>query len=1129
MVVETPGQTTTRSTHSWVEEIEANIRQRDPDVFFVLPRVLRRVMRHALDITTPWVRIPHRKSYVIDRDRLRWLVDLDELGVAPGTELPRKAMLIARPEEERLARMTPEKLRHYYWRMHFHARLDLSMQECVQPDHLSNAQLRRRIDRLGQQQFDEIRSVLRQEAFLTDPEQLRLVYAEFVAVFHELRAFAPDLLPLYFPSLGDPDHVADLLREDIDAEKLLESCRPVELAGVDPAAFDRPVVQLDLAPEPPEVPTVPRSPWRFRLLQRTADRLREKGNVVRAAILRRRAWALASAAEAPHAEAALQEDMRQLAARLQAALKLSESETAAWQQLLPVIVASAARGFWNTNARLLYDLQKVCVDFERETYRVDLWRWVLSWGRIPLRRPLPCLRVVLISKHLRSASRRIPLVRIDPEGRRALSDLLRQAAHQAESILRQRLQPIISQSLQQAGIIGRDVIELVALRKLEAELLDVVVQRGFITLGNLRDALSRSQWKLPDLRDAREFVQGDALLHADYRLTMDLDGVYQRGPFYLRWLQRMTSLFFGTPTGRFITRYFALPYGGSYIILKGLHYLAKEAHHFLHTPELTIYTHTAMFGLGTVFLALIHWPLARRLTWNTLVWVWRISKFVLVDVPQALYKFPPVAWLLRSLPALIFRRYFLSPLLVTLIAWQLLPRLGLYPPLGEGGAILVLVVSSLILNSRLGRDTEELFFEALSKAWHRFRVAVIIGLFNLIVDIFRQVMDFVERVLYSVDEWLRFRRGESQLTLAVKAVLGLVWNFLNAIIRFCVTLLIEPQVNPIKHFPVVTVSHKLILPTVAPLTAMLSNFTDKYTAGLTATMIVTSVPGVFGFLAWELKENWGLYAANRSRTLRPVIIGSHGETLSRLLKPGFHSGTIPKLHARRRRVARKSRHQPELSRHSAYDERLHHEAEAIRYFVERELVDLLRVSQRFRHIPLSVGAVELSTNRIDVWLLRTDAPQEPACLTFAEQSGWIVAGLTQEGWIRRLNREQEIVLTAALTGLYKLGAVELVREHLERKLGSPPHPYDITEAGLVVWPTPAYDLEVTYSLKERPQTTPRPRSHARIAGLEAVPLSALVFREHPLEWWHWKKFWEDELAKQECPPPLLRDVPVLRG
>jgi hypothetical protein len=61
------------------------------------------------------------------------------------------------------------------------------------------------------------------------------------------------------------------------------------------------------------------------------------------------------------------------------------------------------------------------------------------------------------------------------------------------------------------------------------------------------------------------------------------------------------------------------------------------------------------------------------------------------------------------------------------------------------------------------------------------------------------------------------------------------------------------------------------------------------------------LPGIFGFLVWELKENWRLYAANRPADLQPVLIGHHGETMARFLRRGLHSGTLPKLFAKLRR------------------------------------------------------------------------------------------------------------------------------------------------------------------------------------------------------------------------------------
>ena len=66
----------------------------------------------------------------------------------------------------------------------------------------------------------------------------------------------------------------------------------------------------------------------------------------------------------------------------------------------------------------------------------------------------------------------------------------------------------------------------------------------------------------------------------------------------------------------------------------------------------------------------------------------------------------------------------------------------------------------------------------------------------------------------AVDEWLRFKAGESPVSLWLKGILGIFWFYVSYVVRFAVNLLLEPQINPIKHFPVVTVSHKLLLPTI---------------------------------------------------------------------------------------------------------------------------------------------------------------------------------------------------------------------------------------------------------------------------------------------------------------------------
>ncbi len=61
------------------------------------------------------------------------------------------------------------------------------------------------------------------------------------------------------------------------------------------------------------------------------------------------------------------------------------------------------------------------------------------------------------------------------------------------------------------------------------------------------------------------------MLRADRKLATALDGVYRRGEFYLRWMQRLSSLGFGTGVGRFLTRFAVVPFGGAFVTLAFMH------------------------------------------------------------------------------------------------------------------------------------------------------------------------------------------------------------------------------------------------------------------------------------------------------------------------------------------------------------------------------------------------------------------------------------------------------------------------------------------------------------------------------------------------------------------------------
>ena len=1159
-----------------VQEVERQFRDRDPGAFFVLPRVVRRVLQNELNLTSNLLPPPHRKSCVVERDQLLWLVARDELGIDADSALPQRVILIARPEEDRLEGLSRGDLLRYYWRLLFHARIDFELELKTAPGRMSMAELRRRIDALGQTQFDEIRSVLRSEQMLRRPDDARQVYAEFVAMYHELRTFTPNLVTFYFPSLDTDENVLRSIGPDCDAALILEATRPTELLIAVAAAPepDRPE-EVEALLEATQINLAARSPRKYAALVRHAHRLRLAGNNVRAALVRRQAFSFAPLDQMNDAKRELLLEIEFLVLRLQAALELTDDEVRPWLAMCERLLPAARRGFWNANARLLYDLQQVCLDHEQEIYKVDLLRWLGSRGKSPLKRPLPNQRVVMMSKHLRSAALRVPAVLIDEAGRTELSDLLHAAAHAAEIILRKRFEPLVAASLTEAGFVPGCVVERVAFRKMTSELLDGIVQRGFLTIGDLRDAVSRNQLKMPDLAGPREFFTGDPLLSADRRFAGSLDGVYQRGPFYLRWLQRLNALTFGIPAGRMFTKYIALPFGLSFLSLMAVEeivhifesllpdtHTAAEVDHLVPEPRPhRISSPVNILVLGCFIFVLIHAPAVRRNIVRLLTRSWKLLRIAVVDLPRQLAALPPIAWLLRSLPWMLIRRFVLAPIVATVIVWLLLPAVGAYPSLNRWWGLGIFVLSIAILNSRVGRDTEELTREFLSRTWYRIRVHLLMGLFTLIVDAFNWLMDSLERVLYAVDEVLRFRSGESSVTLALKAVLGLVWAFVHGVVRFCVTLLIEPQANPIKHFPVVTVSHKLLLPlaytrhpatVLSPLASILHSVTPLSieTSNWVMATVVWGIPGVFGFLAWELKENWKLYAANRSTNLRPVPIGHHGETLLRLLCPGFHSGTIPRLFARRRRVARKAAQRDRASKEARLTEKLSHEAESLQHFFERELLGILRESRTFRDTLLSIGRVELATNRVLVTVENAGHAWAPVELHFAEQSGWLIAGVARPGWLMELTDEDRAVFRTALAGVYELGAVDLVREQIESQLVAPAlpatgsfavgngaaskpvaaltHPYDIAQAGLIVWPHGHYEAEISFSLGDESVIVPRPRSLARAAGLSPLPRSAILFRDHVLSREAWGAYWETEQNLSAIPVRLLADVELLK-
>jgi hypothetical protein len=149
-----------------------------------------------------------------------------------------------------------------------------------------------------------------------------------------------------------------------------------------------------------------------------------------------------------------------------------------------------------------------------------------------------------------------------------------------------------------------------------------------------------------------------------------------------------------------------------------------------------------------------------------------------------------------------------------------------------------------------------------------------------------------------------------------------------------------------------------------------------------------------------------------------VMLGSHGETMRGMLRPGFHSGTVPKIfrkirHARRERISR--------FRHD-----LDHAAEGIHRFIERELVHVLARWPEWGGLQLQVEAVRFGCQRVVIELAAPDLGRDLFAFGFENVGGRIEATIEQLGWADKLTEPQRTAFTTALRGILDMAAAERV-------------------------------------------------------------------------------------------------------
>ena len=1004
----------------------------EPAAHLVEPRVLRRVIRMDRNLQGLRLQIPHSHCYTIERDQLLTFVELSELDLAPGSDLPRLVILLPRPEEDErdFATITAD-----YQRRVFHSRVHVELENLVIRKGLDDTWARQRREELGEVEFSEIRDVLLKDDLLFPSPSDRETYIEFAAVYLELRYFAPHEVRLYFPALRDWETVDEIIHQDFDHFSLFERLRNLpELVGeevhasqeivVDPALNqNRARARMTLA--------------QFRAQQAKAERVAATGNSVKAALSHVRAARRAPEGHEEEAHAAALAELRLLTQRLEAVLQFQADETEMWTEALRPLLQPASQGFWANEARLLYDLQKVCLEQERGVYRLDLVDWIRTLGQRPIRRPLPLMQDALTLRHLKTIRRRISVAHISAVERARLQNLLNRVSPRIETRSRNRLRNILVEVFDEVGLVPQNVPEQVARRKIVEELLDRVVERSYFSIADLRDTLSRNSLKLPDVTTLKEVALGDGLLRADRRFDMKLDGVYRRGAVYQRWPQTLSSLVFGTRPGRLLTKHLFIPFGGAYLTVVFIEHLihmftietphddsmeAMAHEHAAHASNYSVLI-PAVLLLGTWASLLIHQPAFRQ--WNRLVLtrIWQALKSIIIDMPSTVVNSEYVQKVLASRGFRIVLEYVLEPAVCIMLLW--IPAF-LFDFQWTWRFVLELYLgTALFLTSPLGRYTSERAVDLMIRLWHELKINVFSAVIHWIMDLFDRMMVNLDRLVYTVDEFLRFRAGDNPLSQAVKLAAGVVWFLVAYIVVFVFTLLVEPQINPIKHFPVVTVSHKIILPTYPILVRELAPYLGKNTKWYVGT-IIWLIPGVFGFLVWELKENWRLYAANRRTSLGTEPIGSHGEAMLQLLRPGFHSGTLPKAFAALRRESRKAGHVDAnwvLKKWSA----ILHVEESVRHFVERELIHLLEEAAHATPCRWTVTSVHAATNRIDLDLADREHPDRTARLIWEFNNSVLIGTCEPSGILDDLPEEAVSHLYVALSGLLQRAGVDELR------------------------------------------------------------------------------------------------------
>jgi len=379
------------------------------------------------------------------------------------------------------------------------------------------------------------------------------------------------------------------------------------------------------------------------------------------------------------------------------------------------------------------------------------------------------------------------------------------------------------------------------------------------------------------------------------------------------------------------------------------------------------------------------------------------------------------------------------------------------------------------------------------------------------VQSFKKTIEGLEFVLQWVNDWLRLRGRAKPWQVALRGILGLLWSPIAFFLRFYTVVLIEPGINPIK-FPISSVAAKFTYPIIIPLTPAIVHFFSPFIGDVVSNLFfgttIWLMPNLFGFLFWETKENWGLYRANRPQSLRPMAVGTHGETIPQLLKLGFHSGTIPKLFMKLRKAELEAVSRSDWRKARTLRLDLQTIKERLARFIERDLLIPMQQNNKSFIKPLRVSEISLGLNRIEAEMTGMDDNGYASFKISLELvDGILMGSVSKPGGTLALNEQQNRCLSLGIAGLYKFAGIEISKEQVTSNLPSWVSDWKISEGNLVLFSENQSTILVPINTGE-PLLKLQVKNLEKACTLNTLDAERLLFGRQPLTWQEWSEGWD---------------------